>query len=233
MTRVVGNAPKHGRRASNATSRPRYPRPSTPPAHRPGSAPWGARRAAPHPRGDGRAPGLRRLDLAGGPHLQEVRRRQRPGHRRRSRTGWPARSGASASRRPTRSPRRSASPPTRPSGSRPGVLHALGQAADEGHTLLPEPDLVGQAAELLGAEPAAIDAAIAALLDDRRRWWRRPATRPTRRLLALAPFARAESGLASRLQALHGRPGADPRRPRSSPPSTGRSPSAGWPSGTA
>ena len=33
-----------------------------------------------------------------------------------------------------------------------GVLHALGQAAEEGHTLLPEGELVALAAELLGAE---------------------------------------------------------------------------------
>ena len=43
-----------------------------------------------------------------------------------------------------------------------GVLHALGQAADDGHTLLPEDALVEQAAALLGAEAASIIAAITA-----------------------------------------------------------------------
>jgi exodeoxyribonuclease V alpha subunit len=82
-----------------------------------------------------------------------------------------------------------------------GVLHALGAAADEGHTLLPASDLSGRAAALLEAEQAAIDAAmdgllesgdaVAATVDD--------ADEPR---VALAPFARAESGLASRLHAL-------------------------------
>ena len=41
-------------------------------------------RAAPHPRGDGGPPGLRRLHLAGGAHLQALRRRQRAGDRPRA-----------------------------------------------------------------------------------------------------------------------------------------------------
>ena len=112
-----------------------------------------------------------------------------------------------------------------------GVLHALGQAADEGHTLLPEAELVaagGGAAR--GRARTPIDAALDGLA-------RRPATLvgghagrgDEPRLLALAPFARAESGLASRLQALQARSdatrvGVDLRGHR-----LGRRASAGWP----
>ena len=85
-----------------------------------------------------------------------------------------------------------------------GVLHALGQAADEGHTLLPEGGLVAQAAALLGAEEEPI-AAVTVLTGTGELI--QATTTGTdgdeRRMLALAPFARAESGLASRLQALH------------------------------
>jgi len=90
-----------------------------------------------------------------------------------------------------------------------GALHALGAAGDQGHTLLPEGELVAAATELLGAEPPAVHDAVTALLatgevvaatrDD-------AGDDPTsdQRLLALAPFARAESGLATRLQTLAG-----------------------------
>src|ERR687893_2346830 len=54
--------------------------------------------------------------------------------------------------------------PDAPERLQAGVLHALGQAADEGHTLLPEARLVALAAELLGAGAEGIAAAIAALL---------------------------------------------------------------------
>src|SRR5215212_2270152 len=45
-----------------------------------------------------------------------------------------------------------------------GTLHALGQAADDGHTLLPRNVLVTEAAELLGAVAASVASAIEALL---------------------------------------------------------------------
>ena len=83
------------------------------------------------------------------------------------------------------------------------MLHALGAAGDEGHTLLPEADLSAKAAELLGAGEPAIAAAVAALLGTGE------AVALARdgeagRSLALAPFARAESGLATRLLGLAG-----------------------------
>jgi exodeoxyribonuclease V alpha subunit len=86
-----------------------------------------------------------------------------------------------------------------------GVVHALGQAADEGHTLLPEADLVEQAAALLGAERAAIATAVTVLTGsgDLILATTTGTEGVEQRMLALAPFARAESGLASRLQALH------------------------------
>src|SRR5918911_2801 len=42
-----------------------------------------------------------------------------------------------------------------------GVLHALGEAADDGHTLLPEPDLTTRATDLLGVEGPSVAEALA------------------------------------------------------------------------
>ena len=113
--------------------------------HRPGAGRTDRRhlgRAAPHPRGDGRAAGLRPLHLAGRAHLQALRRRQRPGHHARSPTAWPARSGGSASRPPTRSPRPSASPPMPPSGCRPGSCTRSGRRPTTGTPCSRETELV-------------------------------------------------------------------------------------------
>jgi exodeoxyribonuclease V alpha subunit len=96
-----------------------------------------------------------------------------------------------------------------------GVLHALSAAADDGHTLLPEPDLLGRAADLLDVPCSGIADAIGVLLADGdlvaatstgRPSGERdsPAQDSSDRRLALAPFARAESGLATRLQGLAG-----------------------------
>ncbi len=81
-----------------------------------------------------------------------------------------------------------------------GALHALGAAGDGGHTLLPEETLLAQASTLLRAERSAIGAAIAVLAGT----GEVVAAHGTEgeRFLALAPFARAESSLASHLQAL-------------------------------
>jgi exodeoxyribonuclease V alpha subunit len=46
-----------------------------------------------------------------------------------------------------------------------GVLHALGAAADEGHTLLPSADLGSRAVALLEVEQAAIELAMEGLLE--------------------------------------------------------------------
>ncbi len=91
--------------------------------------------------------------------------------------------------------------PDAPERLQAGALHALGTAGDQGHTLLPERELAEGAAELLGVEADRLGPAIEALLragdlvaarrDD-----------TALRLLALAPFARAESSLAGRLGAL-------------------------------
>jgi exodeoxyribonuclease V alpha subunit len=82
-----------------------------------------------------------------------------------------------------------------------GALHALGAAADEGHTLLPDAELARRAAELLGTDEAAVADAVDSLLASGE------VVSGTRtgsqgRLIALAPFARAESGLAGRLRSL-------------------------------
>ncbi len=86
-----------------------------------------------------------------------------------------------------------------------GVLHALGAAGDDGHTLLPEETLIAQATTLLGVEREPIARAIEALAATGDVV---AARSEEEHLLALAPFARAESSLASRLQLLAGAPDA-------------------------
>jgi exodeoxyribonuclease V alpha subunit len=82
-----------------------------------------------------------------------------------------------------------------------GVLHALSAAADQGHTLLPESDLTLQAAELLGVDASGLRQAIDVLCHTGE--VTAAAQEGTAgRLLALTPFARAESGLTSGLQML-------------------------------
>jgi exodeoxyribonuclease V alpha subunit len=87
-----------------------------------------------------------------------------------------------------------------------GLLHALAAAADEGHTLLPAETLLAQATALLGADEAAVAAAVDPLLDNGDLIAVHPADAGAdaapAAFFALAPFARAESGLASRLRAL-------------------------------
>src|SRR5215216_7539248 len=78
-----------------------------------------------------------------------------------------------------------------------GVMHALGTAADEGHTLLPRPTLVTQATALLGVEQPPVGAAVDALLGTGEAVAATGDDEPAA-LVALAPFARAESGLATR-----------------------------------
>jgi exodeoxyribonuclease V alpha subunit len=82
-----------------------------------------------------------------------------------------------------------------------GVLHALSAAADEGHTLLPEEDLAMQAADLLGVRPTRLRETVDGLLEGAEVVVATPKG-VAGRLLALLPFARAETGLASRLQTL-------------------------------
>jgi exodeoxyribonuclease V alpha subunit len=82
-----------------------------------------------------------------------------------------------------------------------GVLHALGTAAEQGHTLLPETRLIELATELLGVQTDDVPEAIAALMASADLVSATDESDPTN-LVALAPFIRAESGLATRLQAL-------------------------------
>ena len=106
----------HARHRRRARPPDRGPRPR-PEAHRADQGRLG--RAEGDQGGHDLPAGRRRLHVAGGEDLQEVRRRvdRRPSSS--SPTGWPPTSGASASRPPTRSPPRSASRKTAPSGSRP------------------------------------------------------------------------------------------------------------------
>ncbi len=114
--------------------------------------------------------------------------------------------------------------PDAPARLEAGVLHALGTAAEDGHTLLPEAQLVAQAAQLLEVEPDAVTRVLETLLEsgdlmqasrvvpsDSTDLEDGGTTQPdadtvpdTDRRLALTPFARAESGLAGRLRGLAG-----------------------------
>jgi hypothetical protein len=76
-------------------------------------------------------------------------------------------------------------------------------AADEGHTLLSQPMLEAQAAMLLGVEPTCLAGPLSALTTTND-VVTAEADGQTEHLVALAPFARAESGLASRLLTLAG-----------------------------
>ncbi|MDP9372015.1 MAG: ATP-dependent RecD-like DNA helicase [Chloroflexota bacterium] len=99
--------------------------------------------------------------------------------------------------------------PDAPERLQAGALHALGAAGDQGHTLLPERELAEAAAEFLAVAADRLGPALAALL---RAGDLVAASRDdtTLRLLALAPFARAESSLAGRLQSLAGASGEAP-----------------------
>src|SRR5436305_358805 len=57
--------------------------------------------------------------------------------------------------------------PDAPERLQAGVLHALGAASDQGHTLLPERELAEAAATLLGAEAERLAEAVAARLATR------------------------------------------------------------------
>ncbi len=92
-------------------------------------------------------------------------------------------------------------PPDAPERLQAGVLHALSAAADQGHTLVPEEDLCIQAADLLSGSVPRMQETMDALLASA------DVVVATRqdvpgRLVALLPFARSESSLAARLQAL-------------------------------
>jgi exodeoxyribonuclease V alpha subunit len=91
--------------------------------------------------------------------------------------------------------------PDAPERLQAGVVHALSAAADQGHTLVPEGDLLLQAADLLNVSLPTLQQAMDALIASAEVV---VATRKdtSDRLIALLPFARAESGLAARLQTL-------------------------------
>ncbi|MDP9350694.1 MAG: ATP-dependent RecD-like DNA helicase [Chloroflexota bacterium] len=91
--------------------------------------------------------------------------------------------------------------PDAPERLQAGVLHAFAGAGDEGHTLLPQAELLTAAAELLGVEQDRLEPSVTSLLEtgDLVAATRKDSSEP---LLALAPFARAESSLAGRLRAL-------------------------------
>ncbi len=91
--------------------------------------------------------------------------------------------------------------PDAPERLQAGVLHALSAAADQGHTLLPEQDLVIQAADLLDVRPTRLQETLDGLVETAEVVVASPKD-TSERCLALLPFARAESGLASRLRAL-------------------------------
>ncbi len=82
-----------------------------------------------------------------------------------------------------------------------GLLHALGEAAEQGHTVQSQEALLIHAASLLGVPEAGLDDAVANLLEsgDLIAVSQASAAKP---FYALTPFARAESGMAARLRGL-------------------------------
>jgi exodeoxyribonuclease V alpha subunit len=91
--------------------------------------------------------------------------------------------------------------PDAPERLQAGVLHALSAAADQGHTLLPEEDLLQQAADILGVETPRVWENLEALWASAELVVATSKEAPSR-CWAMLPFARAESGLASRLRRL-------------------------------
>jgi exodeoxyribonuclease V alpha subunit len=91
--------------------------------------------------------------------------------------------------------------PNAPERFQAGLLHTLSAAADQGHTLLPEKDLLVQAADLLSANVTQMRETMDALLESAEVVVA-IGQNASGRLVALLPFARAESGLAARLQTL-------------------------------
>src|SRR5262245_33550475 len=83
--------------------------------------------------------------------------------------------------------------PDAPERIQAGALHALSVAADLGHTLLPEGDLLVQAADLLGVEASRVGQAIEVLRDTGEVVAAISADAATN-FYALTPFARAETG---------------------------------------
>ncbi|MFM8322509.1 MAG: ATP-dependent RecD-like DNA helicase [Chloroflexota bacterium] len=118
-------------------------------------------------------------------------------------------------------------PKDHPSRLEAGLVHVLGSAGDDGHTYLPQPELLQQAAELLGAPVGQLDEAITRLEGDQRIVKDFLVERETpdagtaaalprttaaesgpeyqaQAAVYLAPLFHTESGLARRLQALAG-----------------------------
>jgi exodeoxyribonuclease V alpha subunit len=91
--------------------------------------------------------------------------------------------------------------PDAPERLQAGVVHALSAAADQGHTLVPEEDLLLQAADLLSVSLPTLQQAMDALVESAEVVVATRQDTPDR-LIALLPFARAEAGLAARLQTL-------------------------------
>jgi exodeoxyribonuclease V alpha subunit len=91
--------------------------------------------------------------------------------------------------------------PNAPERLQAGVLHALSAAADQGHTLLPEEDLLLQASDLLSVSVPRMRQTMDTLVESAEVVVATRKDAPGR-LVALLPFARAEASLAARLQTL-------------------------------
>jgi exodeoxyribonuclease V alpha subunit len=112
--------------------------------------------------------------------------------------------GGSASRLPTRSPKRSGSRMTARSGSKPVCSDTLSEAADNGHCYLPEPDLIGEATKILQVDQELIGPCLDELAAEEGVVREQlPAsddpTRSTVPAVYLVPFHRAERSLAGGL----------------------------------
>ena len=249
MKKYLGSGPGQGHRAGQRRphrgrlrrgdlrrDRRRPEPPDRGAGHRPGAGRADRRdlgRAAPHPRGDGGAPGLRHLDLAGRPHLQEVRGRQRHGHHPGAvppgARGLGHRLQDGRQDRPGRRHR-----PGRPRAAPGGRAARAGRGGRRGpHPAARRPTSSAGRRRCSGPRRRPSRDAVGALLETRRRrggddqdgrttvssrWRRSPAPSP---------------GWPPACTALPGRRDADARGVDLRPASTGTPPSAGWPTATA
>ncbi|MBW8874843.1 MAG: ATP-dependent RecD-like DNA helicase [Acidobacteria bacterium] len=92
-------------------------------------------------------------------------------------------------------------PPTAPQRLEAGSLYLLGQGADRGHVYLPRKSLLEEAEKLLGASPALVEQAVAALAETEQIVLE-PLASAEEQAVFLKSLHAAESGVAARLRAL-------------------------------
>lgn len=94
-----------------------------------------------------------------------------------------------------------------PQRIRAGILYALDQASNSGHTCVPRPDLVEEAGKVLDADPAAVEAQLQGMLADESLV---SETLAGEERLFLPPLSHAEKSIAARLSELLAKPAVHP-----------------------